>query len=39
MSVGEDNEEVEECPGKTSLGENNGHVKKGMKPSSAPDVE
>ena len=27
------------CPGKASLGKNNGHVKKGKKPSSAPDVE
>ena len=42
MSVGEDNEEVEElsdCPGKTSLGKNNGHVEIGMKASGAPDVE
>ena len=39
MPVEEDNEEVEECPGKTSLGKNNGHVEIGMKASGAPDVE
>ena len=27
------------CPGKTSLGKNNGHVEIGMKASGAPDVE